>query len=370
MLTPNDLETLAAFVEGRLEGAERDAVVARLAEDEDYYEVYTETLHFLEEEAADASPAPHGSTAVGAPDAASREAPAPMAPSASPRPEPNAKIASTGTSSSRSKESPLATRRTPDEGARSVERMPSRSRRKPSRWKPALLAAAALLPIAAGMTLFLLGSAPASSRNYLGIVADRTAIPEPVIGDVRDWRRVRSGSLPLPPGLGKLALDTRIGVRQIDLAIAMSIGSKKEAQRHAGRLDALLAGGEHSIAVDFRPLVDGLQIDGSTPELERQRQRLADDVDVLLADAPGYQLGLWLQTCRIAAASGDIAFFNRRGTRRAFHELDIPSLLPEDAAKAQTVASLLDNGVTPADLEILGEACYALVVAGGNRSRF
>ncbi len=56
---PSDLETLAAFIEHRLPEAERRRVEERLARDEEFYEIYTETLQTLEEleaEPASASP--------------------------------------------------------------------------------------------------------------------------------------------------------------------------------------------------------------------------------------------------------------------------------------------------------------------------
>lgn len=46
-----DLEDLAAFAEQRLEGSARQAVMDRLASDEEYYEVYVELLRFRDEEA-------------------------------------------------------------------------------------------------------------------------------------------------------------------------------------------------------------------------------------------------------------------------------------------------------------------------------
>ncbi len=50
-----DLEDLAAYLDGRLEAAERQAVEERLAEDTDYYQTMVETVHFREEMAADGS---------------------------------------------------------------------------------------------------------------------------------------------------------------------------------------------------------------------------------------------------------------------------------------------------------------------------
>ena len=45
-----DLEDLAAYLDGRLSEERRSAVEARLLRDEDYYEVYLETVQFLEQE--------------------------------------------------------------------------------------------------------------------------------------------------------------------------------------------------------------------------------------------------------------------------------------------------------------------------------
>lgn len=47
-----DLEELAAFIEGRLKGEARARVVRLLAESEDAYEVFAETLRFHTEERA------------------------------------------------------------------------------------------------------------------------------------------------------------------------------------------------------------------------------------------------------------------------------------------------------------------------------
>ena len=51
-----DLEELAAYVDGGLDVAERRAVEERLIRDEGYYEVYLETLRFLDREPESLSP--------------------------------------------------------------------------------------------------------------------------------------------------------------------------------------------------------------------------------------------------------------------------------------------------------------------------
>ncbi|MEM1201852.1 MAG: hypothetical protein AAGN66_01335 [Acidobacteriota bacterium] len=51
-----DLEDLASFVEGRLDGPMRGAVVERLADDGDYYELYVELLRFQDEEGIPETP--------------------------------------------------------------------------------------------------------------------------------------------------------------------------------------------------------------------------------------------------------------------------------------------------------------------------
>ena len=49
---PIDPEELAAFIDGRLEGERRRLMIARLAEDEDAYDLYDEVLRVREELAA------------------------------------------------------------------------------------------------------------------------------------------------------------------------------------------------------------------------------------------------------------------------------------------------------------------------------
>lgn len=48
----SDLEELAAYIDGRLEDERRKAVEARLLQDEDYYEIFTESVRSQEEEEA------------------------------------------------------------------------------------------------------------------------------------------------------------------------------------------------------------------------------------------------------------------------------------------------------------------------------
>ena len=62
-----DLEDLAAYLDGRLQPAERAAVEARLAEDADYYETMLETVRFREEMAAEGAASPEPAVATAAP---------------------------------------------------------------------------------------------------------------------------------------------------------------------------------------------------------------------------------------------------------------------------------------------------------------
>ncbi len=56
MLSPTDLEELAAFIDGRLVGERKAQVEARLLRDEDYYDLFLETVRLQEEQAREERP--------------------------------------------------------------------------------------------------------------------------------------------------------------------------------------------------------------------------------------------------------------------------------------------------------------------------
>lgn len=166
------LEDLAAYLDGRLENAERQAVEKRLAEDEAFYETFVESVRFREEE---------GITSVNIQPA--------MA-------------------------SPLVV----------ASAVPRRSRR----WIPSLIAAVLVL-VAVGVWPFSEtspGSLPASFDSLVAI--------EHSDWDYRSWSVDRSPGL--PAHLSDVEVAFRLGTALVDLDVSLRAERRDDASIQASRL--------------------------------------------------------------------------------------------------------------------------------------
>lgn len=300
---PGDLETLAAFIDGRLEGSERDAVVERLANDADYYEVYAETLQFLEAETP--TPSSDGMTAI----------------------EPPAEF-------------PLD---------RSAPAVPSRG------WWWAAAALAAGLAIVIGYWLW--PKPPTSAHSYLAMLDDQPPSTH------LDFGVMRSG-VQIPDWLSPDSIAVRAATDRLRLESALRRGDGKDAEEaakrlslHADRATGLQFGiGEDSL-VDAIKREDSRQIRESLEEIEST---------LMLVVPNGYQFGLWTQSCTWAAEMGDTSFFGEMSTR-AFERIDTSELVGDQAKLAELEALIRTESLGTEELDQLRTICDRLGTDGGKR---
>ena len=261
---PSDLELLAAFIENRLSETERRQVEERLAHDEDFYEVYTETLQTLEE-LEDTEPVPL--------------TPTPIAP-----------------------------------------RFDRRS------WTRALSLAAGLILVSGlvltwAMPRYLLGSTDPTGLSTQ--LADQSEWHLSSLDQV-----LRGGGDGSDPLFGEWqSLGIRLGARIIDLQVALETGHWKVAQQAARRQGEDLEdhpllpmdpeGFFKTLASSLVPPKGAEHPDLAPGEPERHLRVLAEkdklfDETYDELDSRAYHLGKWLESTRLIALSQDERSLRKR----------------------------------------------------------
>jgi hypothetical protein len=313
-----EVEQIAAFLDGRLEGDEREHVVAHLAGCEDCYEIFSETARFLlEEEGADAV----------APEPAVEAAPPALS-----------------------------------EGARRVLR-PGHGR-----WRRAALVPAAVLAAAAALALVVwspaarfLGFGAEAPRSVAdladGLPVENAASTLAGTWDQHGWPVMRGAGPALGPEEERAF---QIGVRVLEMDVALAAGDGELATHLTHDLETRLAAIE--LADPLRVLyasetgIRGRLAAGEAPAellpLNRQGdQLLAPDED---DDYPGfvdgfwYGLGRWAGAAHLAAAAGDSNFFEARRNRRFLHGVAERELPVEIAGPVRRLDALLaKSGAAP-----------------------
>lgn len=298
-LTPADLETLAAFIDGRLEATARAAVVARLADDEDFYEVYAETLHVLE-----------------------AESPTPSADDLDP------------------------------DGDRSAVAPPApidfeRARRKRRLW-PIIGTVAAVLAAALGFWLTA-RQPPRLAGDFLAALGE---IPP---ATSFEWSGYR-GPEEVPTWLTEDGKAARAAVFRLRVGSALAQGDWEEARSLAGKLEdyseAVIGLWPFEDLADLIAARDRQRIDTVVDESEAMVSEIAPS---------GYRLGLWTQTCAWAAERGDRDYFSRSKARRGLRDLGAAALVPAAADAVGEIEKLLaGSGPGIGELPELGAACTQL----------
>lgn len=296
------IEEIAALLDGRLEGHEREQVVEHIGQCEACYEVFTETLRFQEEEAEKGKVIEH----------------------------------------------PAARRRFV--------------------WSAASAVAAAALALIVAVPMWLGMQIEVGSID-VGRLADRlaagteAAVLETNAYSGDGWSRTRGfGS-----GLNETQRAFRLGVRTVDLDIALRAGDRQRAERLVQELydmasDLPLA---EMILVSYDDLLERLQ-GGETPESLTERSAAAASLTADAATEPYYSLGQWAEAGLLASSAGDRAFLGNRRTRRFLTELELAELPEELHPPLAMIAERLDRGVDESDLPPLAEAFGELVELGGN----
>ncbi len=322
----SDLETLAAFIEGRLPEADRRRVEERLAKDEDYYEVYSETLETLEE---------------------LKNEPAASMPS------------------------PVA---------------PATGRRN---WVTAMpLAATAIL--ATGTTLIMwvmprysLGPVDPTGLSPLVIGASAWQI------DSLD-PTMRSGNEPPLLDFDSVALGVHLGAHYVDLRVALETDNPKVAESSARQLsaetraDLRFPEAGASLEELHKSLLD---LKSETPLAPEDRDRwlevLAEQNKTFeetfrLADIQTYRLGKWMESSRLAALGQDEAQVRKRLRHLPAAEKIVSKHFPGEQSQRglgilEEIAQLLSVGKGDGatfEFEKIAERLESLIVELGRTNYF
>lgn len=241
--TPPDLESLAAYVDGRLTGLRKAAVEERLVRDDDYYEVFLEILDFQAEEAS------------------RRRA-------FSPTLLPERKIA-----------------------------------RRRLRFA-APLAAAALLALVVGIWG---GGGAAGPEAWTLPLNPSSVVAGEVGWSRVGWSQSRSSGMPshlrldeIAFRLGVRAVDLRTAVDGGDPLAALPLAAELQGLSAATELDAARQAFE-----DLRKVLDGGDADAVQGRLDRAEKKLTRAIPD--AATAAFEFGGWLEASRLAALAQDAA---------------------------------------------------------------
>jgi len=325
-----ELESIAAFLDGRLAAGEREAVVTHLAECEGCYEIFAETARYLRNVEMGRDPEAFG--------------PAAMAPS--------------------------------------VEMRGRVVRVAPSRWRRgwivgALAAAAALAALVIGRPL---ADRPFSSAPPT--VAELTAeLPTAMVvsatlaatWDEHGWPVMRGAGPLLGPEEERAF---QLGVRVVEMDVALAAGEAAIASRLSYEIERLLAAVNLSDPLQLLYAgelgIRGRLASGAVPAELLPLNRQGDDLlrpdergEAALVDGFWYELGRWASAAHLAVVSGDAELLASKQTRRYLHGLPLQDL-PEEVAEPLRRISQFSVGDPEHNLtEIAHQLELLIAVAGG-----
>ncbi|HEX8361911.1 MAG TPA: hypothetical protein VF613_17460 [Longimicrobium sp.] len=305
----SDIETerLAALLDGKLGGSERDELLAKLSSSGDDFDIFAETAAVLREaeEASVSSVAPDAAPAAVAPVRASAVRPVPPSTRA------------------------------------------SRGWRRPARW----VGIAAVLALALSVSVFLRpgGARSRSPERVVQLLSDRAG------GLPAGWTARRPWGTALGAGnpLTSTGRAVRVGALHTDLVLAVEARQSQEVARLAAEVAVLLAEVPASAPVADAYL-GAARAAGQVPE----RLEAAGEGAAELLGRDYVELGVWAEAARIAAARRDAGFFRARESgvmlERASSRPDLP---PSARAEIERVQGA---SVGP-DWPVLGAALDALL---------
>lgn len=238
------------------------------------------------------------------------------------------------------------------------------------RWRIAASLAAGLAVVVLGGLLWRSAGAPADlsvERLAAGFASGEALRTR--LGDgwtQTGWIDVRRGAGDLPREVTEL----RLGVRVVDLQLALRAGNVETAGDLAEKLVGLLRGleGTEDLSAAYQGLKDGLdrgEPPASVAGLAAAREgSLAERLEGRLP----YRLGKWAEAGRLAARTGDRGFFEARDTRAFLRDLEgeQPSgPLAAPLAQIEEIKKRPARDLTEEDLERLEEAFTQIVTQRG-----
>lgn len=311
----DELEELAAFIDGKLSGEAHARMVARLADSEELYAIFAETVRFQEEEAADA---PDVAPVVAYP-------------------------------------------------------------RSAAAWKPWMAVVATVAAVLIAVLCWHLWRAsqmtPAGPRLALLIDGERyRQVAGQVVGIVGEgpfWS-VNRGNESCPGGPREAVFCT--GVWVVDLHAALEVGDREQAVISSSRLEALLSEMQDPFialcSAYYAAIREELESGGTLADLiAMSRQTDADLGTYLKGDEnlPFYALGRWAEGARVAARLGAVDYFQQWAVRSFPATLDDVELAPNARQHLSDLQQQLQAGVGADDLPAFQQSLEALLKSRGTR---
>ena len=307
-----DLEELAAFIDGRLAGDRKAAVERRLVLDDDYYELYREAASLADEQRAE-----EGSTA------AVIEHPQPAA-------------------------------------------ADSAGPKRRVWWLPAAALAAAA--IAAIWLLPSMSDRSFDSGQVIAELSGAGTMAERFGGELWSsvgWSVHRSAAAESLPRLSNEQRAFRLGVRTVDLTVALRSGDQREAAALAFQIEALLELDEFAIAEQAafaglrRTLQAGRQV--AQQEAAQAEHFLRDNLTE--AERAHFETGQWAELGRLAARSRTEGLFHSREWRAHLDRVERMELTPEVRGGVEAVAATIE--AAPLDYESVDRGLEPLFASLG-----
>ncbi len=191
--------------------------------------------------------------------------------------------------------------------------------------------------------------------------------PPPAAGwDEHGWLTLRGGPiLPLSPE----ARAFRLGVRSIDLMVALEAGRADPAKAHSAWLVGVAGDLEHSndARVLLQDLRARLRVGEAPASLVRQAEKAVGLLEDVASPPQYYELGKWVEEGRAAALVGDHRFFTSR--LKGFEPSpESPGGLPRELiVELNKVRSLIAAKPTGEELKSLERALARIVDLAGGR---
>jgi hypothetical protein len=246
-----------------------------------------------------------------------------------------------------------------------VKVIPLATRRPFRGWRVIVpIAAAAALVIVAVPSLVRRGTQADPARAYASALsADPRFAAGLQPGWDQRWTVMRGAEVPVEArgpvaGAQETRLAFRLGVRSVDLQVALSHGDTALAARLATEVVETLRGIAFSdlVAASYTDLGTRLATDSRAKSVDRA-SRAEHDLRDLLGQglAASYSFGQWSGAAELAAQTRDASFFKSTRGAAFVHSSDIDGLATEDRDALRAIDAQVKQGLTdPALAEMHG----------------